>query len=57
MEVKVGESVSLLCHVEGSPLPQVTWSRQDGKPVEGWQGPWGVSSQLEAAQLLIDSKS
>uniref|UniRef100_A0A8U7NQ87 Uncharacterized protein n=1 Tax=Corvus moneduloides TaxID=1196302 RepID=A0A8U7NQ87_CORMO len=47
-EVKVGESVSLLCHAEGSPLPHVTWSRQDGKPMVGWQGPWGVSSQLEA---------
>ncbi|XP_014111826.1 PREDICTED: hemicentin-2 [Pseudopodoces humilis] len=57
MEVKIGESVSLLCRVEGSPLPQVTWSRQDGKPVVGWQGPRGVSSQLEAAQLLIDSAS
>ncbi|XP_039417870.1 hemicentin-2 [Corvus cornix cornix] len=56
-EVKVGESVSLLCHAEGSPLPHVTWSRQDGKPMVGWQGPWGVSSQLEAAQLLIDSAS
>lgn len=57
MEVRVGESVNLLCRVEGSPVPQVTWSRQDGKPVVGWQGPGGVSSQLEAAQLLIDSKS
>lgn len=57
MEVKVGDSVSLLCHVEGSPLPQVAWSRQDGKPVVGWQGPQGVSSQMETAQLLIDSKS
>ncbi|RMB93417.1 hypothetical protein DUI87_30112 [Hirundo rustica rustica] len=57
VEVKAGESVSLLCRVEGSPLPQVTWSRQDGKPVVGWQGPQGVSSQLEAAQLLIDSAS
>uniref|UniRef100_A0A8C3NN22 Ig-like domain-containing protein n=1 Tax=Cyanoderma ruficeps TaxID=181631 RepID=A0A8C3NN22_9PASS len=43
MEVKVGDSVSMLCRVEGSPLPQVTWSRQDGKPVVGWQGPRGVS--------------
>ncbi|XP_056361302.1 LOW QUALITY PROTEIN: hemicentin-2 [Oenanthe melanoleuca] len=57
VEVKVGDSVSLLCRAEGSPLPQVTWSRQDGKPVLGWQGPRGVSSQLEAAQLLIDSAS
>ncbi|TRZ13268.1 hypothetical protein HGM15179_013842 [Zosterops borbonicus] len=57
VEVKVGESVNLLCPVEGSPLPEVTWSRQDGQPVMGWQGPWGVSSQLEAAQLLIDSAS
>lgn len=49
--------MSLLCRVEGSPLPQVTWSRQDGKPLVGQQGPEDVSSQLEAAQLLIDSKS
>ncbi|XP_063265782.1 hemicentin-2 isoform X3 [Prinia subflava] len=56
-EVKAGESVSLLCRVEGSPPPQVTWSRQDGKPVVGWQEPRGVSSQLEAAQLLIESAS
>ncbi|XP_062361457.1 hemicentin-2 [Cinclus cinclus] len=56
-EVKVGDSVSLLCHAEGSPLPQVTWSRQDGKPVVGWQGPRAASSQLETAQLLIDSAS
>ncbi|XP_069729285.1 hemicentin-2 [Phaenicophaeus curvirostris] len=55
--VEVGESVSLLCRAEGSPLPRVTWSRQDGKPVTGWHGPHGVSSQLEAAELLIDSAS
>ncbi|XP_051663785.1 hemicentin-2 [Manacus candei] len=57
MEVTAGESVTLLCHAEGSPPPRVTWSRQDGKPVEGWQGPRGDSSQLEAAKLLIDSAS
>ncbi|XP_054077069.1 hemicentin-2 isoform X2 [Rissa tridactyla] len=57
MAVEVGDSVSLLCRVEGSPLPQVTWSRQDGKPVTGWHGPPGVSRQLEAAELLIDSAS
>lgn len=57
MAVEVGDSVSLLCRVEGSPLPQVAWSRQDGKPVTGWHGPPGVSRQLEAAELLIDSKS
>ncbi|XP_071310090.1 hemicentin-2 isoform X1 [Agelaius tricolor] len=57
VEVKVGDRVSLPCRVEGSPLPQVTWSRQDGKPVVGWQGPREVSSQLETAQLLIDSAS
>ncbi|KAM7087896.1 LOW QUALITY PROTEIN: hemicentin-2 [Ciconia maguari] len=55
--VEVGESVSLLCRVEGSPPPRITWSRQDGKPVTGWHGPHGVSSQLEAAELLIDSAS
>ncbi|XP_009950773.1 PREDICTED: LOW QUALITY PROTEIN: hemicentin-2, partial [Leptosomus discolor] len=55
--VEVGESVSLQCRVEGSPPPRVTWSRQDGKPVPGWHGPRGVSSQLEAAELLIDSAS
>lgn len=54
--VEVGDSVSLLCRVEGSPLPRISWSRQDGKPVTGWHGPPGVSSQLEAAELLIDSK-
>ncbi|XP_029816435.1 hemicentin-2 [Manacus vitellinus] len=57
MEVTAGESVTLLCHAEGSPPPRVTWSRQDGKPVEGWQGPRGDSSQLEAAKLLINSAS
>ncbi|XP_072739134.1 hemicentin-2-like [Ciconia boyciana] len=55
--VEVGESVSLLCRVEGSPPPRIAWSRQDGKPVTGWHGPHGVSSQLEAAELLIDSAS
>ncbi|XP_026716212.1 hemicentin-2 [Athene cunicularia] len=55
--VQVGESVSLLCRVEGSPPPWVAWSRQDGKPVPGWHGPQGVSSQLEAAELLIDGAS
>ncbi|KAM6237533.1 hemicentin-2 [Spheniscus humboldti] len=55
--VEVGESMSLLCRVEGSPPPRVTWSRQDGKPVMGWHGPHGVSSQLEAAELLINSAS
>ncbi|KAJ7414143.1 hemicentin-2 [Willisornis vidua] len=57
MEVMAGDSVRLLCRVEGSPPPRVTWSRQDGKPVVGWQGPWDDSSQLEAAQLLINSAS
>ncbi|CAM9699604.1 unnamed protein product [Bubo scandiacus] len=57
VEVQVGESVSLLCRVEGSPPPWVAWSRQDGEPVPGWHGPQGVSSQLEAAELLIDSAS
>uniref|UniRef100_A0A663F3C8 Ig-like domain-containing protein n=1 Tax=Aquila chrysaetos chrysaetos TaxID=223781 RepID=A0A663F3C8_AQUCH len=55
--VEVGGSVSLLCRVEGSPPPRVTWSRQDGKPVTGWHGPRGVSSKLEAAELFIDSAS
>ncbi|XP_074702115.1 hemicentin-2-like [Strix aluco] len=55
--VQVGESVSLLCRVEGSPPPWVAWSRQDGEPVPGWHEPRGVSSQLEAAELLIDSAS
>ncbi|XP_074017166.1 hemicentin-2 [Numenius arquata] len=55
--VEVGDSVSLLCRVEGSPLPRVSWSRQDGKPVTGWHGMPGVSSQLEAAELLINSAS
>ncbi|XP_074779784.1 hemicentin-2 [Athene noctua] len=55
--VQAGESVSLLCRVEGSPPPWVAWSRQDGKPVPGWHGPQGVSSQLESAELLIDSAS
>ncbi|XP_069626703.1 hemicentin-2 [Haliaeetus albicilla] len=55
--VEVGESVSLLCRVEGSPPPRVTWSRQDGKPVTGWHGPRGVSSELETAELFIDSAS
>ncbi|XP_074968536.1 hemicentin-2 [Phalacrocorax aristotelis] len=55
--VEVGESVSLLCRVEGSPPPRIAWSRQDGKPMTGWHGPHGVSSQLEAAELLIDSAS
>lgn len=54
--VEAGDSASLLCRVEGSPAPQVAWSRQDGKPVTGWQGPRGVSSRLEAAELLIHSK-
>ncbi|XP_075375673.1 hemicentin-2-like [Mycteria americana] len=55
--VEVGESVSLLCRVEGSPPPRIAWSRRDGKPLPGWHGPHGVSSQPEAAELLIDSAS
>ncbi|KAM6117600.1 hemicentin-2 [Phoenicopterus ruber ruber] len=55
--VEVGESVSLLCRVEGSPPPRVAWSRQDGKPMAGWHGLRGVSSRLEAAELLIDNVS
>ncbi|KAM9256723.1 LOW QUALITY PROTEIN: hemicentin-2 [Cariama cristata] len=55
--VEVGESVSLLCRVEGSPPPRVTWTRQDGKPVMGWHGLHGVSNRLEAAELHIDRAS
>ncbi|XP_061867610.1 hemicentin-2 [Colius striatus] len=55
--VEVGESVRLLCRVEGSPPPHITWARQDGEPVMGWNRPRGVSSQLEAAELLIHSAS
>ncbi|KAM9325336.1 hemicentin-2 [Gastrophryne carolinensis] len=32
-EVDVGESVKLLCSAEGSPVPTVSWSRQDEGPV------------------------
>ncbi|KFP19290.1 Hemicentin-2, partial [Egretta garzetta] len=55
--VEVGKSISLLCRVEGSPPPRITWSRQDGQPVMGWHSPPGVSSRLEAAELFIDSAS
>ncbi|KAM8995979.1 hemicentin-2 isoform 2-T2 [Ara ararauna] len=55
--VEVGEPVRLLCRAKGSPAPWVSWSRQDGKPVMGWHEPRGVSSQLEAAELLMDSAS
>ncbi|XP_010139814.1 PREDICTED: hemicentin-2-like, partial [Buceros rhinoceros silvestris] len=51
LTVEVGDSVSLLCRVEGSPPLRVTWSRQDGEPVTGWH------RRLEAAELLIDSAS
>ncbi|NWS40494.1 HMCN1 protein, partial [Probosciger aterrimus] len=57
MVVEVGEPVRLLCHAKGSPAPQVSWSRQDGKPMIGWHESRGVSSQLEAAELLMDSAS
>ncbi|XP_010176901.1 PREDICTED: hemicentin-2, partial [Mesitornis unicolor] len=57
MAVEIGDSVRLWCRTEGSPLPQVTWSRQDREPVTGWQGPWSVSSQPGAAELLIDDAS
>uniref|UniRef100_A0A8C5U7P8 Ig-like domain-containing protein n=1 Tax=Malurus cyaneus samueli TaxID=2593467 RepID=A0A8C5U7P8_9PASS len=49
VEVKAGERVSLLCHVEGSPLPQVTWARQDGKPLVGWQAPRGAQDSPHCA--------
>ncbi|XP_054030144.1 hemicentin-2 [Dryobates pubescens] len=55
--VDAGDSVSLLCRAQGSPLPRVTWARQDGQPVPSWQEPGGVSSRLEAAELLIHSAS
>ncbi|XP_065551612.1 hemicentin-2 [Lathamus discolor] len=55
--VEVGEPLRLLCRAEGSPAPRVSWSRQDGKPVPGWHEPRGVSSQLDAAELLVDSAS
>uniref|UniRef100_A0A8B9PLS2 Ig-like domain-containing protein n=1 Tax=Apteryx owenii TaxID=8824 RepID=A0A8B9PLS2_APTOW len=55
--VEIGESVSLLCHVKGSPRPRIAWSRQDGKPVVGQHGPFDVSRRLEADELFIDSAS
>ncbi|KAM9370790.1 LOW QUALITY PROTEIN: hemicentin-2 [Phaethornis superciliosus] len=57
MEVEVGQHISLLCHVQGSPRPRISWFRQDGKPMMGWNGPHGVSIHPEAAELLIDSAS
>ncbi|XP_071622127.1 hemicentin-2 isoform X2 [Heliangelus exortis] len=57
MAVEVGQHVSLLCHVQGSPRPRISWFRQDGKPMMGWNGPHGVSIHPEAAELLIDSAS
>ncbi|XP_068104559.1 hemicentin-2 [Hyperolius riggenbachi] len=33
VEVDVGESVELICSAEGSPVPTVSWSRQDEGPV------------------------
>ncbi|KAM6110387.1 LOW QUALITY PROTEIN: hemicentin-2 [Pterocles gutturalis] len=55
--VEVGESVTLLCRVEGSAPLRIDWSRQDRKPVMGWHELHGVSGQLEAAELRIDSTS
>ncbi|XP_073456587.1 hemicentin-2 [Aquarana catesbeiana] len=33
VEVDVGESVQLICSAEGSPVPTVSWSRQDEGPL------------------------
>ncbi|KFV74991.1 Hemicentin-2, partial [Struthio camelus australis] len=55
--VEIGESVSLLCRVEGSPPPRIAWSRQDGKPMVGQHRLFDVSSQLEANELFIASAS
>ncbi|KAM6400073.1 hemicentin-2 [Rhynochetos jubatus] len=57
VETEAGDSVSLLCSAEGSPPLWITWSRQDGKPMTGRHRLRGVSSQMEAAELLIDSAS
>ncbi|XP_040387830.1 hemicentin-2 isoform X3 [Cygnus olor] len=50
LEVEIGESVTLLCHAEGSPPLRVAWSRQDGKPVVHQHG-------LPGAELLINGAS
>lgn len=33
VEVDVGESVQLICSAEGSPIPIVSWSRQEEGPI------------------------
>uniref|UniRef100_A0A8C8B466 Ig-like domain-containing protein n=1 Tax=Otus sunia TaxID=257818 RepID=A0A8C8B466_9STRI len=54
--VQVGESVSLLCRVEGSPPPWVAWSRQDGEPVGGGAGEGGASS-IHAPGASLDDQA
>lgn len=32
-DVREGTDVSLKCHAKGSPVPDVTWRREDGKDI------------------------
>lgn len=33
VEADIGSNVTLLCHTQGYPEPQVTWRRDDGLPI------------------------
>ncbi|XP_072563615.1 hemicentin-1 [Paramormyrops kingsleyae] len=55
VSVDVGENVTLPCSARGFPMPSVTWSRGDGRPVS--RGPDGHAGalQLHSGGLLIHS--
>ncbi|KAK7084798.1 hypothetical protein SK128_004135, partial [Halocaridina rubra] len=36
--VREKEEVTLICHGEGFPVPNITWKREDGRPIENSDG-------------------
>uniref|UniRef100_F6QD70 Hemicentin 2 n=1 Tax=Ornithorhynchus anatinus TaxID=9258 RepID=F6QD70_ORNAN len=50
-----GQTVILPCRAEGTPPPQITWTRWDGRPVTALSGLARKAKQLETGALFLEN--